>query len=95
MPQDVGYLSQLKGREFFTHIVSLKCSEVLHMTRRHGCKAQFDVNKSDEHRFKMDYLVGSAKGFWKEDQLQKCRMVFEDDSQDEVQVKRLCLSPRV
>jgi len=43
----------------------------------------------------MQCLVASAKEFLKEDQLQKCRMVFEDDSENELQVKRLCLPQRV
>jgi len=43
----------------------------------------------------MQCLVASAKEFLKVDQLQKRRMVFENDSKDELQVKRLCLPPRV
>jgi len=58
-------------------------------------KAQFDVHNWDERRSKMQCLVASAKEFLKEDQLQKRRMVFEDDSKEELQVKRLCLPPRV
>jgi len=58
-------------------------------------KAQFDVDTWDERTFKMQCLVASAKEFLKEDQLQKRRMVFEDNSKDELQVKRLCLTPRV
>jgi len=58
-------------------------------------KAQFDVDNCDERRSKMQCLVASAKEFLKEDQLQKRRMVFEDDSKNELQVKRLCLPPRV
>jgi len=61
-------------------------------TRKH--KAQFDDNW-DERRSKIQCLVASAKEFLKEDQLQKRRMVFKDDSKDELQVKRLCLPPRV
>jgi len=58
-------------------------------------KAQFDVDNWDECRSKMQCLAASAKEFLKEDPLQKRRMVFEDDSKDELQVKRLCLPPRV
>jgi len=43
----------------------------------------------------MQCPVAFAKELLKEDQLQKCRIVFNDDSQDELQVKRLCLSPSV
>jgi len=43
----------------------------------------------------MQCLVASAKEFLKEDKLQKRQMVFEDDSKDELQVRRLCLPPRV
>jgi len=42
----------------------------------------------------MQCLVASVKEFLKEAQLQKRRMIFEDDSKDELQVKRLCLPPR-
>ena len=59
--------------------------------RKH--KTQFDVDNWDKRRSKMHCLVASATEFLKEDQLQKRRMVLEDDSQDELQVKRLCLSP--
>jgi len=58
-------------------------------------KALFEVDFWDQRRSKMQFLVASAKEFLKEDQLQKCRMVFEDDSKDNLQVKRLCLPPRV
>jgi len=58
-------------------------------------KAHFDVDHWDEGRSKRQCLVASAKEFLKEDQLEKCQMVFEDDSKDEIQVKRLCLPPRV
>jgi len=58
-------------------------------------KAQFDVDNWDERRSQMQCLVACSKEFLKEDQLQKSRMVFEDDSKDELQVKRLCLPPRV
>jgi len=58
-------------------------------------KAQFDVDNWHEHMSKMQCLVASAKEFLKEDQLQKRQMVFEDDSKDELQVKTLCLLPRV
>jgi len=44
------------------------------------CKAQFDLHNCDEHWFKMHCLVASAKEFLKDDQLQKLRMVFQDDS---------------
>jgi len=57
--------------------------------------AQFDVDNWDVRRSKMQSLVAFAKGFLKEDQLQKRRMVFEDDSMDEPQVTRPCLPPRV
>jgi len=43
----------------------------------------------------MHCLVASAKGFLKEDQLQKRQIVFEDDSKNKLQVKRLRLPPRV
>jgi len=43
----------------------------------------------------MQCLVASNKEFLKADQLQKRRMVFEDDSKDQLHVKRLCLPPRV
>jgi len=43
----------------------------------------------------MECLVASAKEFLKEDQLQKRPMVFKDGGKDELQVKRLCLPPRV
>jgi len=43
----------------------------------------------------MHRLVASAKEFLKVDQLEKRRMALEDDGQDELQLKRLCLSPRV
>jgi len=52
-------------------------------------KAQFDVDNWNERRSKMQCLVASAKELSKEDHLQKRRMVFEDDSKDELQVKRL------
>jgi len=58
-------------------------------------KAQFDVDNWDERRCNMQCLAASAKEFSKEDQVQNRRMVFEDDSKDELQVKRLCLPPRV
>jgi len=58
-------------------------------------KGQFDVDNWDERRSKMQFLVASAKEFLKEDKLQKHRIVFEDDSKDELQDKRLCLPPRV
>jgi len=60
-------------------------------------KAQFDIDNWDERRSKMHCLLASAKQFLKEDQPQKRRMVFKDNTQDELQVKRLCssLSPRV
>jgi len=58
-------------------------------------KAQFDVDNWDERRSKMQCLVAPAQEFLKEDQLQKRRMAFEDNSKDELQVKRLYLPPRV
>jgi len=61
--------------------------------RKH--KAQFDVDNWDERRSKMQCLVASAKEFLQEDQFQKRRRVFDDDSQDKLQVKRLWLPPRV
>jgi len=41
----------------------------------------------------MQCLVASAKEFLKEDQLQKCRMVFEDDSKDKLQVSETMFAP--
>ena len=58
-------------------------------------KVQFDVDNWDEGRSKIQCLVASAKEFLKADQVQKRRMVFEDDSKDELEVKRLCLPPTV
>jgi len=56
---------------------------------------QFDVGKWDERRSKMQCLVASAKESLKEEQLQKRRILFEDDSKYELLVNRLCLPPRV
>jgi len=66
-----------------------------HDDKARKCKAQFDVDIWDERRSKMHCLDPSAKEFLKEDQLEKRRQVFEDDSKDELQVKRLSLPPRV
>jgi len=78
-----------------THLIMKQLWSPTHNDKAWKRKAQFDVNNWDERRSKMQCLVASAKEFLKEDQLQKCRMVFEDDSKDEVQVKRLCLPQRV
>jgi len=66
-----------------------------HDDKARKCKAQFDIDNWAERRSKMPCLVASAKELLKEDQLQQGRMVFEDDSKNELQVKRLCLPPRV
>jgi len=66
-----------------------------HDDKARKCKAQFDVDNLDERRSNMQCLAASAKELLKEDQLQKCRMVFEDDCKDELQVRRLCLPRRV
>jgi len=78
-----------------THRIMKQLWSPTHDDKAQKRKAQFDVDNWDERRSKMQCLVASAKEFVKEDQLQKCRMVFEDDSKDELQVKRLCLPPRV
>jgi len=76
------------------HIMKQRWSPTHHDKARKR-KAQLDVDNWDERRSKMDCPVASAKELLKEDQLQKRQMVFEDDSKDELQVKRLCLPPRV
>ena len=60
-----------------------------HADKARKRKALFEVDNWDERQSKMQCLVASAKGFLKEDLLQNRRMVFKDDSKDELQVKRL------
>jgi len=78
-----------------THRIKQPLWSSTHDDKARKCKVQFDVDNSDERRSKIQCLVACAKEFLKEDQLQKRRMVFEDDSKYELQVKRLCLPPRV
>jgi hypothetical protein len=78
-----------------THRIMKQLWSPTHDDKARERKAQFDVDNWDERRSKMQCLAASAREFLKEDQLQKRRMVFEDDSKDELQVKRLCLPPRV
>ena len=78
-----------------THHMMKQLWSPTHDDKAQKCKAQFVVNNWDERRSKMHCLVATAKEFLKEDLLQKRRMVFEDDSKDELQVKRLCLPQRV
>jgi len=78
-----------------THRIMKQLWSPTHDDKGRKRKAQFEVDNWDEPMSKMQCLVASAKEFLKEYQLQKRRMVFEDDSKDELQVKRLCLPPRV
>jgi len=78
-----------------THYIMKQLWSPMHDDKARKHKAQFDVDNWDERMSKMQCLVASAKQFLKQDQLQKRGMVFEDDSKDELQVKRLCLPPRV
>jgi len=78
-----------------THRIMKQLWSPTHDDKARKRKAQFGVDNWDERRSKMKCLVASAKEFLKEDQLQKRRMVFKDDSKDKLQVKRLCLPPRV
>jgi len=78
-----------------THCIIKQLWSPTHDDKARKCQAQLDVDNWDKRRSKMQCLVASPKGFLKEDQLQKGQMVFEDDSKDELQVKRLCLPPRV
>jgi len=78
-----------------THRIMKQLWSPTHDDKARKRKAQFDVDNWDKRRSKMQCLAASAKEFLKEDQLQKHRMVFEDDSKDKLQVKRLCLPPRV
>jgi len=78
-----------------THRIMKQLWSPTHDDKARKRKAQFDVDNLDERRSKMQCHAASAKEFLKEDQLQKLRMVFKDDSKDERQVKRLCLPPRV
>jgi len=47
-------------------------------------KVQFDIDNSGKARSKIHCVIASAKGLLQEAQLQKCRMVFEEDNQDEL-----------
>ena len=60
-------------------------------------RALFDVENWDERKSKRQSLVASAKEFLKEAKPPKRGIVFEDDTQDEPEDKRLCwsLSSRV
>jgi len=78
-----------------THRIRKQLWSPTHDHKARKRKAQFDVDNWHERRSKMQRLVASAKEFLKEDQLQKRRIVFEDNSKDELQVKRLSLPPRV
>jgi len=78
-----------------THRIMKQLWSPTHDDKARKRKAQLDVPTWDESRSKMQCLVASAKEFLKEDQLQMRRMVFENDSKDELQVKRLCLPLRV
>jgi len=78
-----------------THRIMKQLWSPTHDDKARKRKGQFDVDNWDERRSKMQCLVASAKEFLKEDQLQKRRMVFEDDCKDKLQVKRLCLPQRV
>jgi len=70
-----------------THRIMKQLWSPTHDDKVRKPKAQFDVDNWDERTSKKQCLVASAKEFLKEDQLQKHRMVFEDDSKDELQVK--------
>jgi len=74
-----------------THRIMKQLLRPTHDDKARKRKAQFDIDNSDERRSKIQCLVTSAKECLKEDQLQKGRMVFKDDSKDELQVKRPCL----
>ena len=78
-----------------THRIMKQLWSPTHDDMARKLKAQFDVDNWDERRSKIQCLAASAKELLKEDQVQKRRMVFEDDSKDKLQVKRLCLPPRV
>jgi len=78
-----------------THRIMQQLWSPTHDDKARKRKAQFEVDNWDGGRSKMQCLVASAKQLLKEDQLQKRRMVFEDASKDELQVKRLCLPLRV
>jgi len=77
------------------HRIMKQLCSLTHDEKARKRKAQFDVNNWDECRSKIHCLVASAKECLKEDQLQKRRMGFEEDSKCELQVKRLSLPPRV
>jgi len=65
-----------------THRIMKQLWSPMHDHKARKRKAQFDVDYWDENRAKMQCVVDSAKGVFKEDPLQKRRMVFEDDSKD-------------
>jgi len=75
-----------------THHIMKQLWSPTHDDKARKHKAQFDINNWDERMSKMHSLVASAKEFLEEDHLQKRQMVFKDNSQDELQVKRLCSS---
>ena len=78
-----------------THRIMKQLWSPTHDDKARKFKAHFDVDNWDERRSQMQCLVASAKEFLKEDQLQKRQMVFKDYREDELQVKRLYLPPRV
>jgi len=77
-----------------THRIMKQLSIPTHDHKARKRRAQFDIDNWDERRSKMQCLVASAINFLKDDQLHNHRMVFADDSKDELQVKRQCLPPR-
>jgi len=78
-----------------THRIMKHLSSPTHHDKVRKRKAQFDVDNWNEQRSKMHSLVAFSTELSKEDQLHKRGMVLEDDSKDKLQLKRLCLPPRV